>query len=118
MDKISIQGLLVNSKIGIFSWEKQIEQPLEIDLTYRCDARYIAQEDDINQAIDYAAISHTIKQFTQENRFQLLETLAEKLADTLLQQFDLAWIQLTIKKIAAIKGAKYVAIDLERERKR
>jgi len=116
VDKISLHGLIVPSRLGIHPWEQQIEQSLEISLTYACDAKKIANCDDITQAIDYSALSQAIAKFTQTNHFQLLETLAEKLADNLLQQFHMPWLQLNIKKLAAIPGAKSVAIDIERKR--
>lgn len=116
MDKIFIRELQIKATIGIFEWEKKIEQTLIVDLEFDIDNRKAAQNDDINQTINYDHIVSTIKEVAENQPYNLVETLAEKIATTLLHNFEIHWLQLRINKLHAIKNAKGVGVLIERKK--
>ncbi|MBS0289014.1 MAG: dihydroneopterin aldolase [Proteobacteria bacterium] len=116
MDKIIISDIKLNTLIGIKAWEKQTPQNLHLDLVMATDAKRAAENDDIKDAIDYENVLQHILVFIQEHHFQLLETLAEHLADELLTHFATAWVQITLHKPGALAQAKNVAITIERQK--
>ncbi len=116
MDKIFIRELQIKTTIGIFEWEKVIKQTLIIDLEFAIDNRKAAASDDISHTINYDQVVSTIKQITTAQSFNLVETLAEKIASTLLQDFEIDWLQLRINKLHAIKQAKGVGVVIERSK--
>ena len=76
-DKVFISGLRAETVIGVYDWERKICQPLVFDIEMATDVKAAAQDDDLTQAIDYAAISQRVIKATETSSFQLIETLAE-----------------------------------------
>ena len=118
MDIVFIKGLQINSTIGVFDWEKTIKQLLVFDVSLGCDIRDAAKNDDLTKTLDYAAISQEIETFCQANTVELLETLAERLAQHLISLYHLPWIKLTINKPTAVENAASVGVTIERGTKK
>lgn len=117
MDKVLIEGLRVNAVIGVFEWERQIEQPVLIDLVMSVDTRAAALSDDIQDAVNYALVAEQVAQLTKSLKSQLLETLANKMAEMILSNFStVQTVQVKVKKPLAVKGAQAVGIEIIRER--
>lgn len=117
MDKVLIEGLRVNAVIGVFEWERQIEQPVLIDLVMSVDTRAAALSDDIQDAVNYALVAEQVASLTKSLKPQLIETLANKMAELILNNFSAVHIvQVKVKKPLAVKGAQAVGIEIIRER--
>ncbi len=117
MDKVLIEGLRVNAVIGVFEWERQIEQPVLIDLVMSVDTRAAALSDDIQDAVNYALVAEQAAELTKSLKSQLLETLANKMAEMILNNFStVQTVQVKVKKPLAVKGAQAVGIEIIRER--
>lgn len=115
-DKIFLEGLEVKCKIGIFDWERKIRQKILIDLEIPADIRKAAKRDDIKDTVDYKKISkHTID-FISHSEFYLIETLAERLAQSILKTFKLSYIKIRLGKPGAIRGSKNVGLEIIRRR--
>lgn len=114
MDQIFIKGLAIQTTIGVFEWEKQTKQTLIIDLDMAWDIKPAAEQDDLTKTLDYAAISLFIEQFANENTVELVETLAQRLADALLAKYQLTWLQLSITKPHAVHNAQGVGVKITR----
>jgi 7,8-dihydroneopterin aldolase/epimerase/oxygenase len=114
MDKLVISGIKINMLIGVHEWEKKCPQNIYFDIALKTNTKQIALEDSINQAIDYDKILQFLLDFTSKNHVQLIETLAERVAEKILQHFPTQWVQLTIHKPGAIMIAKDVSITIER----
>ncbi len=117
MDKVLIEGLRVNAVIGVFEWERQIEQPVLIDLVMSVDTRVAAVSDDIQDAVNYALVAEQVAELTKSLKPQLIETLANKMAELILNNFSaVQTVQVKVKKPLAVKGAQAVGIEIIRER--
>ncbi|MGL1955855.1 MAG: dihydroneopterin aldolase [Colwellia sp.] len=115
MDKVFIKGLHIQTTIGFFSWEKEIKQTLVIDVTMGWNTAKAAENDELAKTLDYAEISTAIEKFANENSVDLLETLAERLANYLLAEYHIPWLQLKIGKPGAVHNADTVGVEIERE---
>ena len=115
-DIVYLRDLKVETVIGIFAWERAIRQQVSIDLEMASDIRRAAATDNIADALDYKAIAKRVIQFVGESEFQLVETLAERLAESLLDEFTIPWLRLRLSKPGAIRGAQDVGIIIERSR--
>nr|WP_154222624.1 dihydroneopterin aldolase [Marinicella rhabdoformis] len=115
VDKVLIRGLKVDATIGIHDWEKQIKQPvvLDVDLSYDCYAA--GQSDDIKDALDYFAVSQKLSHFISLSHFELIEALAEHCCQLLLKQFPVNKVKLTLSKPEAVPNAQSVAVQLVRK---
>ena len=114
MDIVYLRDLKVDCVIGIYDWERRIRQTLYIDIDMATDIRKAAASDDIKDTLDYKAVSKRIQQFVGESGFQLVETLAEKLADIILKEFPVPWVRVRINKKGAVRNAGAVGVVIER----
>mgnify|MGYP002737572342 CR=1 FL=1 len=114
MDLVLIESLGVDTVIGVYDWERTITQRLVLDLALATDIRPAAADDDIGQTLDYAAISERIAAFATEHDFALVETFAERLAETLRREFGIPWLRLTVRKPGAVAAAAAVGVQIER----
>lgn len=114
MDIIFLKGLTLEAVIGIYDWEREIRQTIIIDLEMATDIRKAAETDDISHTLDYKAVSKRVISFVESSSFQLVETLAEKITEILIQEFKVPWVRLTLNKSGAISGATDVGIRIER----
>jgi 2-amino-4-hydroxy-6-hydroxymethyldihydropteridine diphosphokinase len=115
-DYISINGLKIACIIGIFDWERTKKQEVLLDLKFPCDNRKAARTDKIEDTVDYKKIAKATIAFVEKSRFQLVETMAERLAEMLLERFALPEIFLTISKPGAIRGSQNVGVQIHRNR--
>lgn len=116
MDKIFLRGLEVETIIGIHAWEQRAPRPLILDLEMGTDIREAASSDQVRDAIDYAAVSAAVVKFVSETQVGLLETLAERLARQLFQQFPILSLRLAINKPGAVPGVKAMGVEIDRRR--
>jgi len=114
MDKVFIEGLRIQTTIGFFAWEKEIKQTLVIDITMGWDTSKAAENDELAKTLDYADISTAIEHFAHKNPVDLLETLAERMADFLMKNYQIPWLALKIAKPGAVHNAFTVGVEIER----
>ncbi|QDP02283.1 dihydroneopterin aldolase [Thalassotalea sp. PS06] len=114
MDIIFIEGLKVHTTIGYYEWEKKIKQLLVFDIDIATDVRPAASNDELAKTIDYAEVSEFVEQFCQENPVDLLETLGQRLVDSLISKYQIDWIRIKIAKPGAVEQANAVGIIIER----
>ncbi|ENX37201.1 dihydroneopterin aldolase [Acinetobacter courvalinii] len=117
MDAIIIEGLKVDTVIGCFSWERQIIQPLMLDLTIHNDLSQAAHSDELEDTLNYAQICELAAQVIQEAQPKLIEHAAQLVLECLFSTFpSIESITITIRKPAIIAQANAVGIRLERNR--
>ncbi len=114
MDRVLIEGLNVETVIGVYDWERNIHQRLVLDLEMATDIRPAAADDDLNKTLNYAAISSRIGEFAEANHFELVETFAERLVAALREEFAIPWLRLTLRKPGAVADASAVGVRIER----
>lgn len=117
MDAIIIEGLKVDTVIGCFNWERQIIQPLMLDLTIHNDLSLAAHSDELEDTLNYAQICELAAQVIQEAQPKLIEYAAQLVLECLFSTFpSIESIIITIRKPAIIAQANAVGIRLERNR--
>lgn len=114
MDIIFINGLRFDAIIGIYDRERVEPQPLVIDLEMAIDIREAAATGNLDASLNYAAISERIIQFCQQAQALLIETLAEDLSHTLMSEFNIQGMRLSIHKPNAVPEARSVGLKIAR----
>jgi len=114
MDIVYIRDLKVDTVIGIFDWERRIRQTVSLDLEMGADIRRAAASDSIDDALDYKSVGKRLIGFIQSSEFQLVETLAEKAAAIVLEEFGVRWVRLRLSKPGALRGSRDVGVIIER----
>lgn len=114
MDTIYLRDLRVDTVIGVWDWERRIRQTLIMDIELGCDTSRAGASDDLTDTIDYKAVCDRIMAFTRDSEFQLIEALAEGIASTVMQEFQLPWLRLSINKQGVLRHVRDVGIIIER----
>jgi len=117
MDIVFINDLDIETIIGIYDWERKIRQVVRLNLEMNTDVRRAAASDRIDDALDYKSVAKRLIGFVGESDFQLVETLAERCADIVLDEFPVDWVRLRVDKPGAVRGSKSVGIIIERGRR-
>ncbi len=117
MDIVYIQDLRIETIIGIFDWEREQKQTVSLDLEMATDIRAAAASEDITKTLDYKSISKRISSFIKQSEFLLIETMAQKTAELVLEEFPVPWLRLRVGKPGAVTGAKDVGVIIERGNK-
>lgn len=118
MDIICINNLRVETIIGIYGWERKTKQIISLDLQMGTDISKASAEDSIDDTIDYKSVAERLSTFIAASHFNLLETLAEETAKILLNEFNVPWLKLSIKKLQILKNISDVCIIIERQQKK
>ncbi len=114
MDRVFIKGLRVETVIGMHAWERRVRQPVVVDLEMASDVRRAAATDEVDDALDYEAIGERLVGAIEQSSFELIETLAERLAVIVRQEFGVPWLRLRLSKAGALRGAREVGVEIER----
>ena len=116
MDKIFLTALSAEAVIGIFDWEREVRQRVEIDLEMSLDLAAAARNDSIEDTLNYKAVAKRVLEMVEGSRFQLVETLAEHVARLVLTEFAVEHIRVTVHKPGAIRHSRDVGVIIERSR--
>lgn len=116
MDTVFITGLAFDTTIGIYDWEREIKQRIVVDLELATDVRKAAETEDITHALNYAEISERVQRFVESSAYQLIETMAEDLAQLILCEYNTPKVLVTIHKPGAVKMAQDLGVKIERTR--
>lgn len=116
MDIVFIEGLRIETVIGIYDWERRVRQPVTLDIEMAFDNTKPAASERIEDTLDYKAVSKRLITFVESAEFQLVETLAENCARMLRDEFGVSWLRLKLSKPGAVRGANAVGVTIERGR--
>eukprot|EP00831_Metopus_contortus_P046239 TRINITY_DN37121_c0_g1_i1.p1 TRINITY_DN37121_c0_g1~~TRINITY_DN37121_c0_g1_i1.p1 ORF type:complete len:274 (-),score=59.10 TRINITY_DN37121_c0_g1_i1:43-864(-) len=117
MDKIILKNVEIFANHGVFVEEKALGQKFILDLEISADLKEAGKSGDLTKSIHYGELCHNVEKILKEKSYNLIETAAEKVAEYVLNNYDLAEsIKVTIKKPWAPIGRHldYAAVEIER----
>lgn len=114
VDIIYLRDLRIETVIGVYEWERRIKQAIILDIEMGTDIRKAAQTDSLDDTLNYKAVAKRLIEFVGNSQFQLVETLAERIAEIILTEFQVPWLRLQVNKQGAVRGARDVGVIIER----
>lgn len=120
MDRIFLRGMRFMACHGVLPHEREIPQPFEVDVELGLSLRAAGESDALDDTVNYAKVYHTVSSVMDGVPKQLIEALAEELADDLLRDFvSLRWVRVTVHKPAAPIDGMFsdVGVTILRRRK-
>ncbi|KMV71612.1 bifunctional dihydroneopterin aldolase/7,8-dihydroneopterin epimerase [Rosenbergiella epipactidis] len=114
MDSVFIEQLTVFTTIGAFEWEQQITQKLVLDIELAWDNRCAAKSDDVNDCLSYAEVTQRVLAHLENQRFALVERVAEEVAELLMREFATPGVRITVNKPGAVAQARSVGVKIAR----
>ncbi len=115
-DRIFLRGLECQCIIGFIDWERRVKQKVVLDLEFPTDCARAAASDAVADTVDYKRVAKFVLAYVGESQFQLIESLAHKLAMLLLEEFSLEWVRLSLNKPGAIRHSRDIGVSIERRR--
>lgn len=116
MDRIFLTALAADAIIGIYDWEREVRQRVEIDLEMWFDLTQAARNDAIEDTLNYKSVAKRVLALVQESRFRLVEALAGEIARVLLAEYPIARVRVTVHKPGAVRHSRDVGVIVERGR--
>jgi dihydroneopterin aldolase len=116
MDAILLRDLRVEALIGIHKRERYVAQTVSIDLDIGLPGTAVFKSDKVADTIDYEQVALGIKALAASGHFRLVETLAERIARLLLDEFGAPWVKVSVAKIGVLANAKFVGVTIERRK--
>jgi dihydroneopterin aldolase len=98
-DCIQLRGLRVVCIVGVLPEERQRPQPIELDIDIYTDLSIAGKSDDLADTVDYGAAAEAVSEICLSSQAQLLEHLAQRIADQLLLLTPVSAVAITIKKM-------------------
>lgn len=114
MDIIFLNDFKVETLIGYYDWERTRPQAILLDLDIGIPDQQASQSDDIHDTIHYGEVASAITQSLKDQQFQLIEALAEHIANLLLNDFGAPWVRVRLSKPGILANVKKVGIVIER----
>jgi len=114
MDRIFITALAAEAVIGIYDWEREVKQRLEIDLEMWVDLAAAAQSDAIEDTLNYKSVAKRVLAFVEASRYRLVEALAGEIARIVQEEFRVVRVRVTVHKPGAIRHSRDVGVVVER----
>ena len=114
MDSILVRDLRVEVLIGIHKRERYVPQTVSIDLDIGLPGTTVFASDKVADTIDYEQVALKIKALASSGHFRLVETLADRIAKLLTDEFKAPWVKVSVAKIGILSHAKFVGVSIER----
>ena len=114
MDTIFVRELRLDTSIGAYEFERRKPQTLQFDLEIGRERIRACESDQLADTVDYAEVVRSIQEVLANHEYHLLEPLAERIAQMILEKFTAQWIRLEVTKTAVVPGARYVGVRIER----
>lgn len=111
-DRIAITGVEVFGRHGVFDFERRDGQKFVIDLMLGVDSRRAAQSDDLKDTVDYGRVVAKVIDVVGGDPVDLIETLAQRIADVILEDHGVGWVEVTVHKPDAPIDATFADVAL------
>jgi 7,8-dihydroneopterin aldolase/epimerase/oxygenase len=117
MDTIFIHDFRVETRIGVYDWERRLPQTVRLDVELGLPSDEIFRSGNFADALDHAAVVERLRGLAADHPHQLLERFAQAIADIVLGEFRAPWVKVRVAKLAPVAGVKELGVVIERKRK-
>lgn len=116
LDRIILKGMEFYGYHGVFSGEQELGQRFLVDLEITYQAPYSGYDDKLENAVDYSSLFDLVKEIVCNERYNLIETLAERIAEKVREDYPVEEVLVRVKKPhAPLKGVfSYVSVEVKR----
>lgn len=117
-DRILLEAMLFHGTHGVYEEEQRHPQPFEVDAELSLNLQPAGLSDELEQTVDYGRVFEICRQIVESTRFNLVEALAEAIAQELLSEFPVEEVVIRIRKPKVQLGGTLRAAGIEIRRRR
>jgi dihydroneopterin aldolase len=114
VNRIFINDLRIETRIGVYEWEQHLTQPLLVNIEFELPSAQVFTSDRFGDALDYSAVVKRLQALAADHRHKLLERFAEAIAEILCSEFGAPWASVRVAKLAPLAGVKQIGVAIER----
>jgi dihydroneopterin aldolase len=114
VNRIFINDLRIETRIGVYEWEQHLAQPLLVNLEFELPSAQVFSSDRFEDALDYSAVVKRLQVLAAEHTHKLLERFAEAIAEILRREFGVSWASVRVAKLAPLAGVRQIGVAIER----
>lgn len=116
MDKIKLSNIVFYAHHGYYEAERELGQRFELDIEIDYDLRQASKTDELDDTLDYRKVYSLAKDIFENYKFKLLETVAEKIAQQILESFNVKTVLIRIRKPhVPLKGfLDHIEVEIKR----
>jgi 7,8-dihydroneopterin aldolase/epimerase/oxygenase len=111
-DRLAVLGIEAFGHHGVFGFERRDGQVFRADLVLGIDTREAARTDDLQHTVDYGSLVAKVKNAIESDPVDLIETLAQRIADVCLADPRVQWTEVTVHKPDAPVEATFSDVTL------
>ena len=117
-DRLAVLGIEAYGHHGVFDFERREGQIFKVDLVLGMDTRPAARSDDLQDTVDYGTLVAAVKKAVENDPVDLIEKLAQRIANVCLTDPRVQWTEVTLHKPQAPIEATFsdVALTIFRSR--
>jgi dihydroneopterin aldolase len=117
MDTIFIHDLRIETRIGVYDWERKLPQTVRLDVELGLPSEKVFQSGEFADALDYSVVVKRLQAFAADHPHQLLERFAQAIADVVLGEFNAPWVKVRVAKLSPMRGVKELGVAIERTKR-
>jgi dihydroneopterin aldolase len=118
LDRVALRGLRGIGRHGVLASERAEGQPFLVDVELGLDTRPAADSDDIRDTVDYGQVAEAVHALIEGEPVNLIETLAERIAEQCLAQPAVRQVEITVHKPAAPVAVPFLDVSVTITRSR
>lgn len=112
--RIFIKNLILQARIGVYDFEQETTQRLQISISVGVEDEKGIGIDDLARTVSYEDITNQVKAIVRNTHFHLVETLAETIVETILEDKRVYVTRVMLEKLDIIPEAEGVGVEIER----
>ncbi|MFZ9994070.1 MAG: dihydroneopterin aldolase, partial [Steroidobacteraceae bacterium] len=95
---------------------RRVKQKVVLDIELPVDCAHTAKTDAVADTLDYKQVVDQVVELIADSSFMLVETMAQKVAELIIQNFSVNWVRVVVNKPGAIRELRDVGVSIERYR--
>lgn len=117
IDTVILRRIRLNASVGILPWERQVQQPVEVDVDADVDTSALLQTGDLRHGVDFLAVIASVRAVVDSGHIDLVEVMADRIAQAVLADTPAVRVRVQVRKYSACAGAAdHVGVEVRRER--
>jgi len=116
-DKVFVRGIRLEASVGVRSWEREVRQPIEVDVEVEIDNSELIATGDLSRGADFDELIAAARDCAGGGHVDLVEALADRIAVRVMERLPVDSVRVEVRKYSACaSAADHVGVEVRRRR--